>query len=164
VVKLDQRDIEILSILQQNGRIKNSELAVRVGLAPSSCLARMRRLEKARVIRSYHARLDVNRIARNVQCVVLIKLGRHGSGAFHSFASELRKIPEVVECLMLSGAFDFLVKVVCADMGRYNVINDRLLNFGVAVESVSSYVVMEQTMPYSGIALETLTDDGEEEG
>ena len=163
VIKLDERDIQILSVLQHDGRIKNRELAIRVGLAPSSCLARVRRLEKAHVIRSYGARVDASRVARNVQCVAMIKLARHGGGAFQSFATELRKIPEVVECLMLSGAYDFLVRVVCADITRYNAINDRLLRFGVAVESISSFVVMEQTKAFAGVPLKALIDaDGEE--
>lgn len=156
MVELDSRDIEILKVLQEEGRITNRDLAARVGLSPSTCLVRVRRLEKSRVIRSYHARLDLSRIAPSIQCIALVKLSHHGSGVFQKFSSAARRLPEVVECLMLSGHYDFMVKVVCTDIARYNALNDRLLSLGVGVDSISSYVVMEESKPHAGAALDTL--------
>ncbi len=162
VIRLDERDLKILTILQAEGRISNRDLALRVGLSPSSCLARVRRLEKSRVIRAYHARVDLARIARSIQCIAMIKLAHHGSGAFQSFAAAVRRLPEVVECLMLSGQYDFMLKVFCSDIARYNEINDRLLGLGVGVDSISSYVVMEESKNFNGVELETLVGEAQE--
>ncbi len=161
MIPLDARDLAILSVLQENGRISNRDLAARVDLSPSACLVRVRRLEKARVIRAYHARLDLSKVARSIQCLAMVKLAHHGRGAFRSFAAEARRLPEVVEVLMLSGQVDFMVKVVCSDIARYNVINDRLLDLGVEVDSISSYVVMEESKALAGIDLATLLDGTE---
>lgn len=158
VIKLDERDLKILAILQGEGRISNRDLAARVGLSPSSCLARVRRLEKLRVIRAYHARVDVSRVARSIQCVAMVKLARHGSGAFQAFAAAVRQLPEVVECLMLSGQYDFMIKAICRDIERYNALNDRLLGLGVGVDSISSYVVMEESKTFTAVDLDTLNE------
>jgi len=158
LIRIDELDIAILTVLQVEGRITNRDLAVRVGLSPSSCLARVRRLEKARVIRSYHARIELSRIARSIQCVAMVRLAHHGSGAFQAFSAAVRRLPEVIECLMLSGQYDFLLKVVCPDIERYNAFNDRLLALRVGIDSISSYVVMEETKPFAGVALESLVE------
>ncbi|GJL82724.1 MAG: leucine-responsive regulatory protein [marine bacterium B5-7] len=165
MVKLDQLDIDILTVLQEDGRISNRRLAARVGLSASACLARVRRLEKSKVIRAYHGRIDVARLAPSIQCVALIKLDHHGSGAFARFSSAMRRQSEVVECLMLSGQYDFMLKVICRDIARYNELNDQLLALGVGIESVSSYIVMEETKLFAGVPLDalitasTITDD-----
>jgi DNA-binding Lrp family transcriptional regulator len=156
LIEIDARDIDILNVLQAEGRITNRDLAIRVGLSPSACLSRVKRLEKARVIRSYHARLELARVARSIQCIAMVKLARHGSGAFQAFAGTARSLPEVIEVLMLSGQYDFMIRVVCADIGRYNAISDRLLARDAGVESISSYVVMEETKPLSGVPLAAL--------
>ena len=157
MIKLDERDLKILAVMQAEGRISNRDLAARVGLSPSSCLVRVKRLEKARVIRSYHARVDVPRVARSIQCIAMVKLAHHGSGAFQSFAAAVRRLPEVVECLMLSGQYDFMIRTVCGDISRYNALNDRLLALGV--DSISSYVVMEESKAFTAVDLATLYED-----
>ncbi|KAA3619029.1 MAG: Lrp/AsnC family transcriptional regulator [Proteobacteria bacterium] len=159
VIKLDARDLRILAVLQEEGRISNRDLAMRVGLSPSSCLVRVRRLEKSRVIRAYNAKLDLSRVSSSVQCIALIKLAHHGSGAFQHFVREVKRLPEIVECLMLSGQYDFMVRTVCRDIARYNALNDRLLSLGVGVESIGSYIVMEESKGFTNVSLDTLIDD-----
>lgn len=158
MVNLDQRDVAILTVLQEHGRITNRDLAIRVGLSPSACLARVRRLEKAKVIRAYQARLELSRITRFIQCIAMVRLERHGSDAFHNFVLAVRRLPEVVECLMLSGQYDFLIKVVCRDIARYNELSDHLLSLDVGIASIGSYVVMEESKLPTGVVLDTLIE------
>ena len=84
-LKIDKIDLKILQTLQRNGRITNQDLAEKVCLSPSSCLQRVRRLEKGQVIQSYHARIDLSRVARHIMCIATVSLKNHTQQEFKAF-------------------------------------------------------------------------------
>lgn len=112
---LDQIDIEILTALQNEARISNKELAAHIGLAPSSCLERVRRLEEEGRILGYHARVDESALGVGIQALVLVGLERHSRELVDAFRAHLQTLPQVVATYHLAGRHDFLLHVVARD-------------------------------------------------
>ena len=108
---VDRTDIEILRALRNNARISNKELAQAVGLAPSSCLARVRQLRASGIIKGYHAELDTQVTGSEIQALVAVKLHRHSREDVDSFRQHLLQLPEVINVLHTSGASDFQVQI-----------------------------------------------------
>ena len=159
--KLDKIDMRILQILQKDGRITNQNLAEQVNLSPSSCLQRVRRLEKADVIASYQAHLNLASIARHIICIATVSVKNHTQEEFSAFETLIKSIPEVVECYTVSGESDFLMKIVCPDMKRYVEINEQLVGNSRYQVTINSYVVMKENKPFRGVDLITLGDSSE---
>lgn len=112
---LDAVDRRLLALLQGDARRSNKELAAAVGLAPSTCLARVRRLERD-VVRGYHAELDPLAIGLQVEAMISVRLRLHAREAFDTFAAHLRSRPEVVGFWSIGGEIDFLVHVAVEDV------------------------------------------------
>lgn len=115
VRELDRIDFALLDHLQNNARASNKELAAKVGLAPSSCLTRVRRLERD-VVRGYHAELDPLAVGLQVQAMISVRLRLHAREVFDTFAAHLRTLPEVVGYWSIGGEIDFLVHVAVDDV------------------------------------------------
>jgi DNA-binding Lrp family transcriptional regulator len=113
--QLDRIDRAILTALQNNARLSNKELAAQVGLAPSSCLTRVRKLESDGVIKAYRADLDANALGLGLQALIAVQLRLHVGEAFGNIGEHLRSLPETVAVYCLGGTTDFLVHVVCRD-------------------------------------------------
>jgi len=116
---LDEVDVQILSLLQKDGRITNADLAKSVGLSPPSVLQRVRTLERAGLIRGYHAILDAERLGMRITAWVHITLSLHQEQPIERFRRGVQDIPEILECYQVSGDFDFLLKVIVRDMRHY---------------------------------------------
>lgn len=155
-VKLDRIDQNILSILQSEARITNQQLADRVGLSPSSCLNRVRKLEEGSCIGPYHGVVNLEEVCRSITCIAAITLEHHTQDDFRTFEHCIANISEVVECYTVSGACDFFLRVVCPDMRRYHELNEELLNSGANVINISTYVVMNENKQFSGFPLDKL--------
>lgn len=155
-VKLDQIDIRILSTLQSNARITNHNLAETVGLSPSPCLQRVRKLERAGLLGPYLARIDLDRICRNVMVIATVTLKTHEHQDFNAFQAAVAELPEVVECFKVSGAFDFFLRFVCPDLARYHTLTEDLLKDGPGIAQISSHVVLDRTKVFRGYELERL--------
>ncbi len=112
---LDAIDLHILEVLQNNARTSNKELAQKVGLAPSSCLRRVRALEERGALLSYSAVVHPTALGIGLEAMVSVRLDVHSRDAFESFAAHLRTLPEVVRHYSLSGADDFLIHVAVRD-------------------------------------------------
>jgi DNA-binding Lrp family transcriptional regulator len=112
---LDRIDRTLLTAVQNNARASNKELAAIAGLAPSSCLARMKRLVADGVIRGWHAELDPAALGLGLQAMIAVQLRLHVREAFESFAQHVRALPEATAVYSLGGTNDFLVHVVCRD-------------------------------------------------
>jgi len=112
---LDRIDSEILAALQNDARLSNKELAARVGLAPSSCLERVRRLFEAGVLRGAHAEVDPAALGIRLQALIGIRLRQHSRDEVEALRRELSELPEVVAVYYLAGATDFLVHVAVRD-------------------------------------------------
>lgn len=156
--KIDKIDLKILETLQCYGRITNQDLAEKVCLSPSSCLQRVRRLERDQVIRSYHARIDLSHIARHIMCIATVSLKNHTQDEFKAFETLVESIPEVVECCTVSGESDFFIRIICADMNRYLEINDQLVSSSSYQVNINSYVVMKANKAFEGVELKTLRE------
>ncbi len=128
--RLDKTDLRILKTLQRDARITNQSLAEEVSLSPSSCLQRVRRLEKDGFLQGYNARLNLDKISRHVMCIASVTLKNHTQDQFKAFEKLVNQIPEVVECYTVSGECDCFIRVIAPDMGRYLEINDRLCSTG----------------------------------
>lgn len=142
--KLDRIDCMILDILQQDGRIAISELAQKVNLSTTPCSERVKRLEREGVIMGYYARLNPTYVDRNLLVFLEIKLSAKSGDVFDQVAKSLAEIPEVLECHLISGEFDYLVKARLKEMGAYRSLLGDLLKKLPASASSHSYVVMEE--------------------
>ncbi|HEX7685484.1 MAG TPA: Lrp/AsnC ligand binding domain-containing protein [Trinickia sp.] len=144
VRKLDKLDHKILNVLQQDGRIAMKDLAERVGLTVTPCIERVKRMERDGVIMGYYARVDPTQLGAALLVFVEITLGNKGGNMFDQFRREVQKIPEVLECHLVSGDFDYLIKARIGEMADYRkLLGDILLQLPGAAQS-KSYVVMEE--------------------
>jgi Lrp/AsnC family leucine-responsive transcriptional regulator len=124
---LDEVDVQLLSLLQKDGRMTNADLAKSVGLSPPSVLQRVRTLEKLGLIRGYFALLDYERLGLRITALAMISLSLHQEQPIERFRKAVQDIPEVLECYHVSGEFDFLLKIVVKDIRSYEMlIRERL--------------------------------------
>lgn len=141
---LDRTDRKILDLLQRQGRMPITELAQQVGLSTSPCSDRVKRLERDGVITGYHARVAPEKLGKTLLVFVEIKLSAKSPDVFEKVRKELTHMPEVQECHLVSGSFDYLVKARLRGMGEYrHLLGDILKKLPVPAES-HSYVVMEE--------------------
>ena len=125
---LDRIDRRILAELQRDGRMANTALAERVGLSPSPCLRRVKRLEAAGIIRRYSAVIDPARVGLGLSCFISVTLERNVEQVLEVFEAAISERPEILECWPVTGEADFLLKVVTADLGAYErLMRDHLL-------------------------------------
>jgi Lrp/AsnC family transcriptional regulator, leucine-responsive regulatory protein len=142
--ELDKLDRRILQRLQKEGRVSMTELAEFIGLSTSACAERVRRLEREKVITGYHARIDPAKVGKSLLVFVEIKLSAKSGDVFEKVRSELLLVPEVMECHLVSGGFDYLVKFRLRGMAEYrHLLGTILKRLPVSAES-HSYVVMEE--------------------
>ena len=131
--KLDDADRRILRVLQQDGRITNQDLAAACNMSASSCFERVRRLRERGVITGYTALIDPKFAERELLIFIEVLLDRTTSDIFDQFAERIRRSPEVLECHMVAGGFDYLVKVRMKDMAAYRVfLADTLIGASIA--------------------------------
>ncbi len=153
-MELNRYDRRILELLQQEGRISNQDLAERIGLSPSPCLRRVRALEDSGVIVGYHARLDARRLGLSLMALIHISMDRHTPERFANFEQRIAELPEVLECLLITGqAADYQLKVVVRDMDAYQAL---LLNQITRIEGVSgvhSSFVMRRVVDKTALPL-----------
>ncbi|QFZ87136.1 winged helix-turn-helix transcriptional regulator [Variovorax paradoxus] len=142
--ELDRIDRKILDLLQRQGRIAMTELAERIGLSASPCAERVKRMERDGVITGYHAHVSPEALGKTLLVFVEIKLSAKSGDVFDKVKQELLHMPEVLECHLVSGSFDYLVKARLSGMSEYrHLLGDILKKLPVAAES-HSYVVMEE--------------------
>ncbi|WP_127144701.1 Lrp/AsnC ligand binding domain-containing protein [Pelagibacterium montanilacus] len=144
MTELDRIDRRIVNELQHDGRITNAELAQRVGLAPTSMSDRLRRLVKQGVITGFAARIDPHAVGLDLLVLVEVSLDKTTPDAFEKFAKAVRTVPEVLECHMVAGGFDYLVKARLADMTRYRAFLGEVLLGLPGVRETRSYPVIEE--------------------
>ena len=117
---IDRYDRQILRVLQENGRISNQELADRISLTPSPCLRRLHALEEAGLITGYRALLDAKKLGLSLTALILISMDQHTPERLGNFEAEAVKIPDVLECLLITGqAADYQLKVAVKNMDAY---------------------------------------------
>ncbi len=137
-MKLDRFDLTILSVLQSDGRISNVDLADRAKLSESACLRRVRALEKSGLIKGYVAQVDQAKAGLPVNVFVNITLERQDLTELNAFEEAVREIPEVMECYLMTGEHDYVLRVVVADVNDYERIHQRYLTRLPGVDRVNS--------------------------
>ena len=142
--KLDRIDRSILRELQKNGRISNVDLAKKVGLSATPCMERVKRLEQANIIQGYYARIRPGSVSANLLVFVEISLVRKSPEVFDDFKQAVKDLHEVLECHLVSGDFDYLVKARVADMVAYRKLLGETLLTLPGVNESRTYVVMEE--------------------
>ncbi|ASD25964.1 Leucine-responsive regulatory protein [Brevundimonas diminuta] len=151
--KLDDADRRILRVLQQDGRITNQDLAAACNMSASSCFERVRRLRERGVITGYTALIDPKFAERELLIFIEVLLDRTTSDIFDQFAERIRRSPEVLECHMVAGGFDYLVKVRMKDMAAYRIFLADTLIVMPGVRETRTYAVMEEVKDTSVLPL-----------
>ena len=151
--KLDDADRRILRVLQQDGRITNQDLAAACNMSASSCFERVRRLRERGVITGYTALIDPKFAERELLIFIEVRLDRPTSDIFDQFAERIRRSPEVLECHMVAGGFDYLVKVRMKDMAAYRIFLADTLIVMPGVRETRTYAVMEEVKDTSVLPL-----------
>ncbi len=149
-VALDVIDRRILAQLQETGRITNQALAEVIGLSPSACLARVRRLEAEGVIAGYHARLAPERLGPHVVIFAPVLLKSQHPRDLARFEEAMADIPEVIEAAQVSGPFDFMLKVITRDVHAWSELADAMIEADLGVDKITSHILMKQSKPFTG--------------
>lgn len=141
--QLDRIDHAILKALQADGRMTNSDLSQLVNLSATPCLERVRRLERDGYIESYHAKLNAEKVNAGFLAFLTVRLDQTNENIFTTFKTKISEIPEVMECHMVGGGFDYILKIRTASMADYRRLMEERLSEVPAIASTSSYFVME---------------------
>jgi Lrp/AsnC family leucine-responsive transcriptional regulator len=150
---LDEADRRILRILQQDGRITNQELAARCAMSASACLERMRRLKDRGYIKSYAALLDPEKLEQSFLVFVEVILERTTGDVFRRFSECVAQRPEILECHMVAGGFDYLLKLRTRDMAEYRRFLVDVLAELPGVRETRTYSVMEEVKSSTALAI-----------
>ena len=143
-MKLDQIDRKILHHLQENARITNADLADKVGLSPTPCLRRLRRLENDGIIKGYHTEIDCEALGIGVTVIIMVKLEREDEASLRNFEKEITERPEVMECYLVTGKFDYYIRVLIPTLSAYETfLSETLLRMDNVASVESSFTLRE---------------------
>lgn len=155
-MKLDRIDLKILVELQKNGRITNVELADIVNLSPSPCLMRVRKLQSEGFITNYCAQIDMSKLGQTLVVFTEITLKNHRQIDFARFLAAAEKIDSLLECHLVSGGYDYLLKFVTTGIVEYQAIMERLIEMEVGIDKYFSYVVLKSPIVRTHLPLDTM--------
>jgi DNA-binding Lrp family transcriptional regulator len=141
-LKFDKIDRKILEILQKSAKITNAQLSKEIGLSPAPTLERVKKLETMGVINSYHAKLDTSKIGLGVTTFVLVTLVGHNRENIEQFIKEIDKVDEVIECHHITGAGDFILKIISKDIPAYQKLMLEKVSDIKVVDNMQSMVVL----------------------
>jgi Lrp/AsnC family leucine-responsive transcriptional regulator len=142
MITLDQTDIHILQLLQENAKITVRDIAQQIHLSVSPVHARIKRLEETGVIKRYTAIIDFSKFQNTIMVICYVSLKEHSKLSGGKFIKKILTMPEVVECYNISGAFDFMLKVVCSNMEEYYQFHVNQLSQIENVAQVQSTFIM----------------------
>ncbi len=143
-MKLDHIDHKILQHLQENARITNAELAEKVGLSPTPCLRRLRRLETDGVIVGYRTELNRQALGVNVTVLILVKLEREDDATLREFEDAIKQRSEVMECHLVTGKFDYFIRVAIPTLADYETfLSETILRMPKVATVESSFTLRE---------------------
>ncbi|MDQ7728872.1 Lrp/AsnC family transcriptional regulator [Halomonas sp. SpR8] len=157
-VRLDRIDINILVQLQADGRMTNVHLADAVGLSPSPCLQRVKRLEAAGYITSFQARLNLAKIMESVTVFTEVTLSDHHREDFLRFEQKIRQVDEVMECHLISGGYDYLLRFITRSIAHYQRVMEALIEDEIGIEKYFSYIVIKTPINKEQLPLRTLME------
>ncbi|NVJ48246.1 MAG: Lrp/AsnC family transcriptional regulator [Cytophagia bacterium] len=141
-LKLDKIDRKILDILQSNAKITNAQLSKEIGLSPAPTLERVKKLENSGIIKSYHAKLDTDKIGMGVSTFVYATLKGHNKSNIEIFLEAINKIEEVIECHHVTGSGDFVLKIIAKDIASYQQLMLEEVSDISVVDNLQSMVIL----------------------
>jgi Lrp/AsnC family transcriptional regulator, regulator of ectoine-degradation genes len=151
MLKLDDRDLQILTILAREGRISKTALAERINLSPTPCLERLKRLEKAGVITGYYAEIALRKLTQSITVFVTVELESHRAENAQAFERAIADVQPIIACWSIGGGFDYLLQVVARDIDHYQRLIDGLLDKSLGIARYYSYVVTKPVKQSHGI-------------
>jgi len=140
--KLDKTDLKILHILQENSKITNLDLSKKIGLSPAPTLERVKKMENTEIIQSYHAKVNQQAIGLNVKTFVQVSLAWQKDNALNNFMAKVQEIDEIVECYIITGEADFLMKIVCKDIPTYEQLLFKTLSQIEEIERLKTLMTL----------------------
>ncbi|MBT2302452.1 Lrp/AsnC family transcriptional regulator [Variovorax paradoxus] len=152
-VFFDRFDLKIMVHLQREGRCSNVDLAESIGLSPSPCLLRTKRLQETGLIRGYSADIALEKLG---ECVVVfseITISSHRPDDFRKFEEGAGKYEEIVECYNVSGGYDYLLKIVAPGVGHFQALMEKMLDDDIGIERFASRIVLRQSLNRRGYPL-----------
>jgi DNA-binding Lrp family transcriptional regulator len=155
-MKLDRIDIKILHELQKNGRVTNVELAELVSLSPSPCLIRVKKLQAEGYIEGYSAQVNMVKLGQTLTVFTEVTLKNHRQIDFARFLAAVDKIDQLIECHLVSGGYDYMMKFLTAGIGEYQAIMERLTDMDIGIDKYFSYVVLKSPIVRSHMPLSSL--------
>ncbi len=158
MIKLDDRDLKILSVLQQDGRIPKNQLAVQVHLSPTACWERLKRLEKLGIIEGYGARLSLAKLGSSTTIFMQVELVSHRAEDFERFEKAVMEMDEVFECWAVGGGIDYFLKLVCKGVDAYQRKVDEMLEADIGLKRYYTYVVTKPVKDISIVPLSILDE------
>ncbi len=157
--KCDRLDLRILAQLQKNGRMTNVDLADAVGLSPSPCLARVKRLEQAGYIAGYGAHLRLEKLGDTLTVFTEITLSDHHRGDFVRFETAIRDVDEIIECHIVSGGYDYLLRFLTRGVNHYQEVIEGLIDRNIGIAKYFSYIVIKSPFIKTHSPIERLFPD-----
>jgi DNA-binding Lrp family transcriptional regulator len=153
---LDRIDARILDVLQENGRITNLDLAERVGLSSAPCLRRVRALEESGILRRYVALLDPRKIGLDLEIAIDVRLRQQTRQLMASFERRVVRMPEVVECCLTAGEWDYTLRVMAASLEDYQSFQlDKLMTSDSEIAALRSTIIMRKVKFTTRLPIET---------
>ncbi|OOG53190.1 Lrp/AsnC family transcriptional regulator [Polaromonas sp. C04] len=146
VVSFDRFDLKILVHLQREGRCSNVDLANHVGLSPSPCLLRTKRMQEVGLIRSYGADIALEKLGEHVVVFSEVTINSHTPHDFRKFEEAVGKYQEIAECYNVSGGYDYLLKIVAPGIGYFQALMDKMLAEEIGIERFASRIVLRQPL------------------
>lgn len=150
---LDKTDLKIIKILQDDGRITNLQLSADVGLSPAPTLERVKKLERSGIIKSYHAEIDAGALGLGIQAFMMISLAINKNNAIAGFEKHIAGIPEITDCYHLTGAADYLLKILVSDIAAYDVLIREKLSRIEEITSMQSLIILSQVKKSNSLPL-----------
>jgi len=153
-VELDKTDLQILKILQQNGRITNLQLSNEIGLSPAPTLERVRKLENSGYILSYHALVDEEKLGLGIKTFIQVSLDFHQNDTIQVFLDKIQEIKEITECHHVTGQCDFLLKVYVKDIKAYEQLIMQKISRISVVKTFQTMIIMSTNKKEPTVPLE----------
>lgn len=153
-VELDKTDLQILKILQQNGRITNLQLSNEIGLSPAPTLERVRKLENSGYILSYHALVDEEKLGLGIKTFIQVSLDFHQNNTIQTFLDQIQEIKEITECHHVTGQCDFLLKVYVKDIKAYEQLIMQKISRITVVKTFQTMIIMSTNKKEPTVPLE----------
>ncbi len=153
-VELDKTDLQILKILQQNGRITNLQLSNEIGLSPAPTLERVRKLENSGYILSYHALVDEEKLGLGIKTFIQVSLDFHQNNTIQNFLEAIQEIKEITECHHVTGQCDFLLKVYVKDIKAYEQLIMQKISRIIVVKTFQTMIIMSTNKKEPTVPLE----------